>query len=82
MDEVPWTAPVLVQLTEEVSEYVTGPKSALNLLVGEKWPEHRGRQHQQALRACYRALEYEPPLGDGRQAFLAAVEEANLAVGN
>ncbi|WP_420992302.1 DUF982 domain-containing protein [Brucella sp. SA075A] len=82
MDRGYFHPPVSIELPSDrigVCRNVTSAAEAAEILL-YRWPEKRGRRHQEALRVCLAVLEGQEPANAVRQALIDAAGEAGVHV--
>jgi hypothetical protein len=77
LNEVPWTIPLTVRLSNGLTRNFTSVYEALDFLENE-WPLRKGERYERAVRICRRALNRMMPAAVAREAFIAACLEAGM----
>lgn len=74
-----WQKPVVISIENAGRQTVEGPYAAA-MILQTIWPIAGGKCHDEAVVMCVAAAERQMPAGKAREAFLAAVQEAGLAL--
>ncbi|OHV78472.1 DUF982 domain-containing protein [Ensifer sp. LCM 4579] len=77
LNEIPWTIPLTVRLSNGLTRTFGSVYEALDFLENE-WPLRRGERYERAVRTCRRALNRMTPAAVAREAFIAACLEAGM----
>ncbi|WP_051440843.1 hypothetical protein M728_004373 (plasmid) [Ensifer sp. WSM1721] len=77
LNEIPWTIPLTVRLSNGLTRTFTSVYEALDFLENE-WPLRKGERYERAVRTCQRALNRMTPAAVAREAFIAACLEAGM----
>ncbi|WEX75516.1 DUF982 domain-containing protein [Sinorhizobium numidicum] len=77
LNEVPWTIPLIVRLSNGLTRTFSSVYEALDFLENE-WPLRKGERYERAVRTCRRALNRMTPAAVAREAFVAACLEAGM----
>lgn len=77
LNEIPWTIPLTVRLSNCLTRTFTSVYEALDFLENE-WPLRKGERYERAVRTCRRALNRMTPAAVAREAFIAACLEAGM----
>lgn len=77
VNEIPWTIPLTVRLSNGLERTFTSVYEALDFLENE-WPLRKGERYERAVRTCRQALNRMTPAAVAREAFIAACLEAGI----
>ncbi|MDW9355942.1 DUF982 domain-containing protein [Sinorhizobium meliloti] len=77
LNEIPWTIPLTVRLSNGLTHTFASVYEALDFLENE-WPLRKGERYERAVRTCRRALNRMTPAAVARESFIAACLEAGM----